>query len=132
MPPAYRATAEAPPDITYSNIKEEDLDGNKEVLGPLPDENGDRRQAAEQEREDEDNRSIASGAPTATNKDRNVSSNLGDSSNWILTAGESSAEEDQNSTDSVTYSATGSKGNRDQFDDDDDNNDDDDDLGESA
>ena len=41
MPPAYRATAEALLDTTYFNIKEKDLDGNEEVLGPLLDENGD-------------------------------------------------------------------------------------------
>jgi hypothetical protein len=55
VPLAYWATAEAPPDITYFDIEEEDLDGNEEVLGPLLDENGDGRQAAKQEREDEDN-----------------------------------------------------------------------------
>jgi hypothetical protein len=81
VPPAYRATVEALPDTTYSNIKEEDLDSNKEVLGPLLDKNSDRRQAAKQEREDKDNRSIASSAPSATNKDRDMSFNLGDSSN---------------------------------------------------
>ena len=43
MPPAYWATAEALPDITYFDIKEEDLDSNKEILGPLLDKNGDRR-----------------------------------------------------------------------------------------
>jgi hypothetical protein len=80
VPPAHRATAEPPPDITHSNIEEEDLDGNEEVLGPLLDKNGDGRQAAEQEREDKDNRSITSDAPTATNEDRDVS-NLGDPSN---------------------------------------------------
>jgi len=37
---------EALPNITYFNIKEEDLDGNKEVLGPLLDKNGNGRQAA--------------------------------------------------------------------------------------
>jgi hypothetical protein len=42
-----------------------------------------------------------------------VSSNLEDPSNWILTAGESSAKEDQNSSDSVIDSATSSKGDRD-------------------
>ena len=47
VPPAYQATAEALPDTTYSNIEEEDLDSNEEVLGPLLDKNSDRRQAAE-------------------------------------------------------------------------------------
>ena len=55
MLPAHRATAEALPNTTHSNIKEEDLDSNKEVLGPLLDKNGDGRQAAEQERKDKDN-----------------------------------------------------------------------------
>ena len=55
MPPAHWATAEALPNTTYSDIKEEDLDGNKKVLGPLLNKNGDRRQAAEQERKDKDN-----------------------------------------------------------------------------
>ena len=123
VPPAYQATAEALPDTTYSNIKEKDLDSNKEVLGPLLDKNGDGRQAAKQKCEDEDNQSIASGAPTTTDKDRDMSFNLGDSSNQILTAGESLAKEDQNFKGSIIYSATGSDDN----DDDDDNNDDDDD-----
>ena len=50
-----------------------------------------------------------------------MSSNLEDSSNQILTAGESLAKEDQNSKGSIIYLATGSN------DDDDDNNDNDDD-----
>ena len=72
---------EALPNTTYFNIKEEDLDGNKEVLGPLLNKNSDGRQAAEQKYEDKNNQSIASNAPTATNKDRDMSSNLGDFSN---------------------------------------------------
>ena len=55
MPPAHWATAKALPDTTHFNIKEEDLDSNKEVLGPLPDKNGDGQQAAKQKREDKDN-----------------------------------------------------------------------------
>ena len=47
--------AEVSPDTTYFNIEEEDLDSNKEVLGPLPNKNGNRRQAAEQEYKDKDN-----------------------------------------------------------------------------
>ena len=35
MAPALRATAEPPPDIKVSKVKDKDLDGNKEVLGPL-------------------------------------------------------------------------------------------------
>ena len=56
-----------------------------------------------------------------------MSSNLGDFSNQILTAGKSSAEEDQNSKGSVIYLATGS----DDDDDDDNDNDDDDDFSKS-
>jgi hypothetical protein len=112
VPPAHWAIAEPLPDITHSNIEEEDLDGNKEVLGPLLDENGDGRQAAKQECKDEDNWFIAFNAPTATDKDRDVS-NLGDPSNWISTVGKSSAKEDQNSSNSVIDSVTSSKGNRD-------------------
>ena len=119
VPPAYWAMAEALPDTTYSDIEEEDLDGNKEVLGPLLDENGNGQQAAKQECKNKDNQFIASGAPTATDEDCNMSSNLRDSNNQILTTGESSAEEDQNSKGSIIYSATGS----DDDNDDDDNND---------
>ena len=38
--------AKALPNTTHSNIKEEDLDSNKEVLGPLLDKNSNRQQAA--------------------------------------------------------------------------------------
>ena len=55
VPPAYWAIAEAPPDTTYSDIEEEDLDSNEEVLGPLPDKNGDKQQAAKQKYKDKDN-----------------------------------------------------------------------------
>ena len=94
MLPIHQATVETPPDITHSNIEEEDLDSNEEVLGPLLDKNGNRRQAAKQEHKDEDNRSNAFGAPITINKDRDISSNLGDSNNWILIIGESSVKED--------------------------------------
>jgi len=52
--PGRRATVEPPLEITDTSEakEEEDLDGNKEVLGPLLDKNGNRRQAAKQERED--------------------------------------------------------------------------------
>jgi hypothetical protein len=53
--PAHWATAEALPNITHSNIKEEDLNGNEEVLGPLLDVNGDGQQAAKQKHKDKDN-----------------------------------------------------------------------------
>ena len=55
MPPTHWATAEAWPNTTYFNIKEEDLDSNKEVLGPLLDENSNGRQAAKQKYKDKDN-----------------------------------------------------------------------------
>ena len=45
MPPAYWVIAEALPDIAYFDIKEEDLDSNEEVLGPLLNKNGNRQQA---------------------------------------------------------------------------------------
>jgi len=45
--PALRAMAEPPPDTKVSEVEDEDLDGNKKVLGPLLEENGDRREAAE-------------------------------------------------------------------------------------
>ena len=56
MAPGHRATAEPPLEVTNTSKaeEEEDLNGNKEVLGPLPDENGNRRQAAKQEREDDE------------------------------------------------------------------------------
>ena len=47
MAPALRATVEPPPDTKVSKAENKDLDGNKEVLGPLPEENGNRREAAE-------------------------------------------------------------------------------------
>ena len=45
VPPAYWVIAEALPDIAYFDIKEEDLDSNEEVLGPLLNKNGNRQQA---------------------------------------------------------------------------------------
>ena len=54
MEPSYRATIEPPLEVTNASKakEEENLNGNEEVLGPLLDKNGDGRQAAEQERED--------------------------------------------------------------------------------
>ena len=46
---------EALPDITYFNIKEEDLDNNKKVLGPLLDKNSNKRQAAKQKYKNKNN-----------------------------------------------------------------------------
>ena len=48
MVPGHRATAEPPPEVTDASEakEEEDLNGNEEVLGPLLDENGNRRQVA--------------------------------------------------------------------------------------
>jgi hypothetical protein len=53
--PGHRATVEPPLEVTDTSKakEEEDLDGNEEVLGPPLDENGNGRQAAEQEREDD-------------------------------------------------------------------------------
>jgi len=45
--PALRATAEPPPDTEVSKVKDKDLNSNKEVLGPLLEENGDGQEAAE-------------------------------------------------------------------------------------
>ena len=55
MAPGHRATIEPLLEVTNTSKakEEEDLNGNKEVLGPLLDENGNRRQAAKQEREDD-------------------------------------------------------------------------------
>ena len=61
---------EPPPDIKVSKAEDEDLDGNEEVLGSLLEENSNRREAAEQERNEEDNRSIALSVLTTSNKDR--------------------------------------------------------------
>ena len=87
--------AEPPPDTKVSEVEDEDLDGNKKVLGPLLEENGDRREAAEQKRNKEDNRSIALSALTASDKDRDNISNIEDNSDQLLTSGESSNEEDK-------------------------------------
>ena len=54
MAPGYWATIEPPPEVTNASEakEEEDLNSNKEVLGPLLDKNSNRRQAAEQEHKD--------------------------------------------------------------------------------
>ena len=46
--PGYRATTEPPLEVTNTSKAEEekDLDSNKEVLSPLLDKNGNRRQVA--------------------------------------------------------------------------------------
>jgi len=111
--PTLRATVEPLPDIKVSKAEDKDLDGNKEVLGPLLKENGDRREAAEQERDKEDNRSIALSALTTSNKDLNNISNIGDNSNWLLTLGESSNKEDKDSNNrSLLNLGTTSAGDR--------------------
>ena len=97
MAPALRATVEPPPNTEVSEAEDKDLDSNKEVLGPLPEENGNRQEAAEQERNKEDNRSIASSALTASNKDRD---DIEDNSDWLSTSGESSNKEDEDSNNS--------------------------------
>ena len=55
LPPTNWATAEPLLDISDAKFNYKDLDGNKEVLGPQLDENGNRWEAAEQEREADDN-----------------------------------------------------------------------------
>ena len=42
MAPALRAIVEPPPNIKVSKAKNKDLDSNKEVLGPLLEENSNR------------------------------------------------------------------------------------------
>jgi len=79
--PTLRAIVEPPPNIKVSKAKDKDLDSNKEVLGPLLEENSNRQEAAKQERDKEDNRSITLSALTASNKDRDNISNIGDNSN---------------------------------------------------
>ena len=93
--PALRAIVEPPPNIKVSKAKDKDLDSNKEVLGPLLEENSNRREAAKQERNEEDNRSIALSVLTTSNKDCNNISNIEDNSNQLLTLGKSSNKEDK-------------------------------------
>jgi hypothetical protein len=52
--PSYRTTAEPLLEVTNTSKakEEEDLNSNEEVLSPLLDKNGNRRQVAEQERKD--------------------------------------------------------------------------------
>ena len=45
MAPALRAIVEPPLDIEVFEAKDEDLDGNKEILGPLLEENNNGREA---------------------------------------------------------------------------------------
>jgi len=40
--PALRAIVEPPPNIKVSKVKDKDLDSNKEVLGPLLEDNSNR------------------------------------------------------------------------------------------
>jgi len=111
--PALRATVEPPPNIKVFKAEDKDLDGNKEVLGPLLEENSDRREAAEQERNKEDNRSIALSALTTSNKDRDDISNIGDNSNWLSTLGKSSNKENKDSNNrSLPNLGTASVGDR--------------------
>ena len=72
---ALRATVKPLLNIKVSKAENKDLDGNKEVLGPLPKENSNRQKAAEQERNKEDNYSIASSALITSNKDHNKEDN---------------------------------------------------------
>ena len=93
--PALRATVEPLPNTKVSKVKDKDLDDNKEVLGPLLEENSNRREAAEQERNKEDNYSITLSALTTSNKDCNNISNIEDNSNQLSTLGKSSNKEDE-------------------------------------
>ena len=93
--PTLRAIVEPPPNIKVSKAKDKDLDGNKEVLGPLLEENSNRQEAAKQERNKEDNRSITLSVLTTSDKDRDNISNIEDNSNQLLTLGKSSNKEDK-------------------------------------
>ena len=81
MAPALRATVEPLLNTKVSKVKDKDLDSNKEVLGPLLEENSNRQEAAKQERNKEDNRSITLSVLTTSNKDRDNISNIEDNSN---------------------------------------------------
>ena len=45
MAPALKAIIKPLPDIKVSKAKDKDLNGNKEILSPLLEENGNRREA---------------------------------------------------------------------------------------
>ena len=82
---ALRAIVKPSPNIKVFKAEDEDLDGNKKVLGPPLEENGNGREAAKQECNKEDNRFITLNALTASNKDYNKDHNslfnIGDNSN---------------------------------------------------
>ena len=114
--PVLRATVKPLPDIKVFKAEDEDLDSNKEVLGPLLEENGNGREAAKQECNEEDNYSIALSAFITPNKDRNNISNIGDNSNWLLTLGEFSDKEDKDfNNSSLLNLGITSIGNHNQF-----------------
>jgi hypothetical protein len=83
--PALRAMAKPLPNIEVSKAEDEDLNSNKEVLGPPLKENGDGQEAAKQEYNKEDNYFITLSTLTASNKDYNKDYNnlfnIGDNSN---------------------------------------------------
>ena len=81
LPLAYWATAKPLLNISDAEFNYKDLDSNKEILGPQLDENGNRREAAEQEHKAEDNQSITFSVLTAANKAHNMSSNIEDNNN---------------------------------------------------
>ena len=113
MAPALRATVEPLLNTKVSEAKNKDLDSNEEVLGPLLKENGNGREAAEQERNKEDNYSIALSALTASDKDRD---DIEDNSDWLLTLGKSSNKEDKDSNNSSLLDlGTTSIGDRNRF-----------------
>ena len=72
---ALRATVELLPDIKVSKAEDEDLDSNKKVLGPLPEENGNGWEATKQKCNKKDNWSITLSALTTFHKDYNKNYN---------------------------------------------------------
>ena len=55
LPPANQATAEPLLNISDAEFNYEDLNSNKEILGPQLDKNGNRQEAAKQEYKAKDN-----------------------------------------------------------------------------
>ena len=101
--------------ISDAKFNYEDLDGNKEVLGPQLDKNSDGREAAKQKHKAKDNQFITFSVLTASNKAYNMSSNIKDNSNWMLTSSESSTNKDSDSSNIIPNLGTSSVGDRDQF-----------------
>ena len=107
---------EPPPNTKVFKAKDQDLDSNEKVLGPLLKENSNRQEAAKQERNKEDNCSITLSTLTASNKNRDNISNIGDNSDQLLTTDKSSNKEDKDSNNrSLPDLGTASIGNYNQF-----------------